>query len=66
MTTPNPTPEKPNSPAAPDSEETRPNPADKTLPRMGFFNRVQQELKSEPIHPSEAAEIVVMEDNGDR
>jgi hypothetical protein len=49
-----------NSPEAPDSEETRP--ADAT----GFFNRVRRELKPEekPIHPSEAAEIVIM-DKGD-
>jgi len=30
MTTPKPTPEKQNLPEAPDSEETRPNPADAT------------------------------------
>jgi hypothetical protein len=64
MTTPKPTPEKQNSPAAPDSEETRSNP-DAT----GFFKRVRQELKPEPqpeppIHPTEAAEIVIM-DEGD-
>jgi hypothetical protein len=34
---------------------------------MGFFNRVRQELKSEPepeppIHPTEAAEIVIMDE----
>jgi hypothetical protein len=43
MTTPKPTPEKQNLPEAPDSEETRPNPADAT----GFFNRVRRELNSE-------------------
>lgn len=53
-----PTPKTPNSPEAPDSEETRP--ADAT----GFFNRVRRELKSEqePVHPTEAAEIVIMDD----
>jgi hypothetical protein len=47
-----------NSPEAPNSEKTRP--ADAT----GFFNRVRQELKpeEEPVHPSEAAEIVILED----
>lgn len=54
-----PTPEKENSPAAPNFEETRPT-ADKNPSRAtGFFNRVQPELNPEPIHPSEAAEIVV-------
>ena len=55
-----PTPEKQNSPEAADSEETRP--ADAT----GFFNRVRRELKpeEEPVHPSEVAEIVIM-DEGD-
>jgi hypothetical protein len=57
--TPTPTPEKQNSPAAPDSEGTRPN-----LDVTGFFNRVQRELNSgeEPVHPSEAAEIVIMDE----
>lgn len=59
MTTPKPTPEQQNSPEAPNSKETRSNP-DAT----GFFNRVRRELKPEekPIHPTEAAEIVIMED----
>jgi hypothetical protein len=59
MTTPNPTPEKQNS-SAPDSE-TDPTPANETSPRSnaGFFHRVQQELKPEPMHPSEEKEIVV-------
>lgn len=60
MTTPKPTPEKQNLPEAPDSEETRPNPADAT----GFFNRVRRELNSEEesVHPTEAAEIVIMDE----
>jgi hypothetical protein len=64
MITPNPTSEKQNSPAAPD-DKAHPNPANETSPEAtGFFNRVQRELKPEPIHPSEAAEIVVdMEDD---
>jgi hypothetical protein len=46
---------------APNSEETRS--ADAT----GFFNRVRRELKPEekPIHPTEAAEIVVMDEDED-
>ena len=60
MTEPTPTPEKQNSPEPPDSEETRPNPADAT----GFFNRVRREFNPDekPVHPSEKAEIVIMED----
>jgi len=54
MTTPTPTPENQNSPDASDSEETQ--------NVTGFFNRVQQELKPEPIHPTEAAEIVILEE----
>jgi hypothetical protein len=56
----NPTPKTQTSPEAPDSEEIRPNPADTT----GFFNRVRRNLNSEeaPVHPSEAAEIVIMEE----
>ena len=58
MTTPNPTPEKQNPPAAPDSQETR-EPVDETR-TTGFFNRVRRELKPEPaVHPSEEKEIVV-------
>jgi hypothetical protein len=54
-----PIPKTQNSPEAPDSEETRP--ADAT----GFFNRVRRELKSEevPIHPTEAAEIVIVDED---
>ena len=67
MTTPTPTPEKQNLSEPEDSEETTPTPADTT----GFFHRVRRELNPElnpePIHPSEAAEIVIMdEDEGDR
>jgi hypothetical protein len=54
MTEPTPTPETQNSPAAPDSEKTRQDSADKT----GFFNRVQRELKPKS-HPTEEQEIVV-------
>jgi hypothetical protein len=58
MTEQKPTSETQNSPKAPDSKETRP--ADAT----GFFNRVRRELKpgEEPTHPSEAAEIVIIEE----
>ena len=57
MTTQKSAPEEENSPQAPAIE----------MPRMGFFNRVRQELKSEPepeppIHPTEAAEIVIMDE----
>jgi hypothetical protein len=52
-TEPKPTPEQ-NPSAAPSSEETPPDSADKT----GFFNRVQRELKPKP-HPTEEQEIVV-------
>jgi hypothetical protein len=47
-----------NSPEAPDSEETRS--ADATT----FFNRVRRDLKPEekPVHPTEAAEIVIMDE----
>jgi len=56
-----PTPETQNSPEAPDSEKTLPNQAEAT----GFFNRVRRELKpeEEPVHPSEAAEIVIMKED---
>jgi hypothetical protein len=55
MTTPTPTPQEENSPQAPATE----TPGTTT----GFFNRVQIELKpTKPIHPSEAEEIVIMED----
>jgi hypothetical protein len=59
MTTPTPPPEEENLPKAPATE---------TPPRTtGFFNRVQQELQPQPIHPTEEAEIVIMdEDEGDR
>jgi hypothetical protein len=59
MTTPTPTPENKSSSAAPDSEKTD---------ARGFFNRVQRKLKPEPeppIHPSEAAEIVIMDEADD-
>jgi len=58
MTTPTPT---------PTPEEKFPQAPAIEVPRMGFFNRVRRELKSEeePIHPSEEAEIVIMEEDGD-
>jgi hypothetical protein len=64
MTTPRPTPEQENLPEVPNSKETPTNP-DAT----GFFNRVRQNLNTEPapeppIHPTEAAEIVIMEEEG--
>jgi hypothetical protein len=64
MTTPTPTPEKQNLSEPGDSEETTPTPAGTT----GFFHRVRRKLNPEPIiHPSEEAEIVLMdEDDGDR
>jgi len=63
MTTPTPTPERQNSSEPGDSEETTPTPAGTT----GFFQRVRQELNPEPIHPSEAEEIVIMDEgDGDR
>jgi hypothetical protein len=69
MTTPKATPPEKKSPAAPESEETRSNPDGK-----GFFQRVREKFKPKPelepepelpIHPTEAAEIVIM-DKGDR
>jgi hypothetical protein len=39
------------------------------MSREGFFKRVRRELKpeEEPIHPTEAAEIVIMEEaDGDQ
>jgi|GEM_PF-3161482 hypothetical protein len=60
MTTPTPTPEEQNLSEPGDSEDTTPIPGGTT----GFFNRVQRQLKSaEPIHPTEAAEIVIMEES---
>jgi len=59
MTTPTPTPEKQNSSESGDSKETTPTPAGTT----GFFRRVRQKLDPKPIHPSEEAEIVIMEEN---
>jgi hypothetical protein len=52
MTEPTPTPEKQNSPAAPDENTSSPE-------RDGFFRRVQRVLKPKPIHPTEEEEIVV-------
>jgi len=55
MTTPKPTPQEQNLPAAPDENSS---PTEK---RDGFFRRVQRVFNPEPlpVHPSEAAEIVV-------
>jgi hypothetical protein len=55
MTQPTPTPETQKSPAARDENTSQPEERD------GFFRRVQRVLKPEapPVHPSEAAEIVV-------
>jgi len=62
MTIPTPTPETHNLSEEPgDSENTTPTPAGAT----GFFQRVRQKLKPEPIHPSEAAEIVIIEEADD-
>jgi len=58
MTESKPTPEKQNLPATPDENTSSPE-------RDGFFKRVRRELKPEPVHPSEAAEIVIMEGDGD-
>ena len=61
MTTPTPTPEKQNSSEPGDSEETTPTGT------TGFFHRLRRELQPEPIHPSEATEIVIMDEgDGDR
>jgi hypothetical protein len=60
MTTPKPTPETQNSPAAP-AEETRNDANTSTPERDGFFKRVRRNLNPEPIHPSEAEEIVIMD-----
>jgi hypothetical protein len=59
-----PTPETQNSPATPDPA-TDPNPANETPTTTGFFNRVRGKLDSQeaPVHPSEAAEIVIMEED---
>ena len=56
----NPEPETQKLPEAPDSEETLPNQAEAT----GFFNRVRRVLnpEEEPVHPSEKAEIVIMDE----
>jgi hypothetical protein len=58
MATPTPTPANQNSSEASDSSKNSPEPAEVT----GFFQRVQRGLEPEekPIHPTEAAEIVIM------
>ena len=57
----NPTPETQNLPEAPDFEETLPNQAE----AAGFFYRVRRVLNPEekPVHPTEAAEIVIMNED---
>ena len=61
MTEPKPTPQEQNLPAFP-AEETRNADANTSTPeRDGFFKRVRRELNPEPIHPSEAEEIVIMD-----
>jgi hypothetical protein len=56
MTEPKPTPEEQNLPASPATDANSSTPE-----RDGFFRRVQRAFKPEPppVHPSEAAEIVV-------
>ena len=61
MTEPTPTPQQ--KPTSPDSSDETPSSQDETSRKTGFFNRVQQELKPKPAHPSEAEEIVIMDDN---
>jgi len=61
MTEPKPTPQEQNLPASP-AEETRNADANTSTPeRDGFFKRLRRELNPEPIHPSEAEEIVIMD-----
>jgi hypothetical protein len=63
MTTPKPTPETQNSPAAPDEKTSQSADANTSFSqRDGFFKRVRRELNPEPVHPSEAKEIVIMEE----
>jgi hypothetical protein len=66
MTEPTPTPQEQNLPASP-AQETRNADANTSTPeRDGFFKRVRRELKPEPIHPTEEAEIVIMEESDDQ
>lgn len=60
MTEPTPTPEQRNSSAPPAADANSSTPE-----RDGFFKRVRRELNPEPIHPSEAEEIVIMDGDGD-
>ena len=60
MTEPKPTPQQ--NPTSPDSSDETPSSQDETSGKTGFFNRVQRELKPKPVHPSEAEEIVIMDD----
>jgi hypothetical protein len=66
MTTPTPTPQEENSPQAPDEKTLQSADANTSFPeRDGFFKRVRRQLNPEPIHPSEAEEIVIMEEGDD-
>jgi len=61
MTEPKSTPQEQNLPASP-AEETRNADANTSTPeRDGFFKRLRRGLNPEPIHPSEAEEIVIMD-----
>jgi hypothetical protein len=64
MTEPTPTPEKQNSPRSADKDKKASSPERGT----GFFGRVQRVLSepTEPIHPSEAQEIVIMDGDDDQ
>ena len=59
MTEPKSTAETQNLPAAPAEEATTSTPE-----RDGFFKRLRRGLNPEPIHPSEAEEIVIMPGEG--
>ena len=63
MTEPKDTPEKQNSPRSADKDERASSPERRT----GFFSRVQRVLSepTEPVHPSEAQEIVIMDGDED-
>jgi hypothetical protein len=54
------TPEKQNSPAAPDNADKK-----SAEEGTGFFNRVRRNLNPEKTHPSEEQEIVVMDEDSD-
>ena len=60
MTEPNPPQQEQNLPASPAADANTSTPE-----RDGFFKRLRRKLNPEPIHPSEAAEIVIMEEDAD-